>query len=133
MKLQVPLSLQSSRSVTGKLESGKPLRGMVTGTTRAEVIIQTRLGQLILPIPSDTFREGEQVTQGQVVAVLEQTASGADVDELSARITSLQFDVMRLEAENRKQETLTFPDELSRKYPDLAMQSLRLFQSRHKL
>lgn len=74
--------------------------------------------------------EGEEVKEGQVLAVLEQIASGADVDELQARIVSLSFDVSRLEAENEGREALAFPEELAGAYPDLAQQGLHLFQAR---
>ena len=113
-------------TIIGKLDIVSTANGKVVPSSRVKEI-QHLEGGIVNEI---TVREGETVKQGQILVVLEQTASGADVDELTARITSLQFDVIRLEAENSGQELLTFPEDLAKQHPDLARQNLHIFQSR---
>jgi len=113
-------------TVISKLDIVSTANGKVVPSSRVKEI-QHLEGGIVREI---MVREGETVKGGQILAVLEQTASGADVDELTARIISLQFDVIRLEAENSRQESLNFPDDLAQEHPELARQNLHLFQSR---
>ncbi|WP_419787990.1 HlyD family type I secretion periplasmic adaptor subunit [Pseudodesulfovibrio sp.] len=46
-------------------------------------------------------REGEHVTTGQPLIVLETTASDSTVEEINVRINSLRIEIARLEAESR--------------------------------
>jgi len=110
----------------GKLDIVSTASGKIVPSSRVKQI-QHLEGGIIREIK---VREGEPVKEGQVLAVLEQTASSADVDELQSRIIALQFDIIRLEGENAGTKTLDFPKDLAAEYPDLAQQSLRLFQAR---
>jgi len=113
-------------AAVGKLDIVSTANGRVVPSSSVKHI-QHLEGGIVSEIK---VREGESVRENQILAVLEQTASGADVDELQSRIISLRFDVIRLEAENDKKETLTFPQDLETAYPDMARQQLHLFQSR---
>ena len=110
----------------GKLDIVSTANGKVVPSSRIKAI-QHLEGGIVREI---SVREGEPVIKDQVLAVLEQTASGADVDELNARIIALTFDVIRLEAENSGRDTLVFPKELRDSHPEIASQNLNLFQAR---
>jgi len=75
-------------------------------------------------------REGQAVTQGQPLVVLESTASGADVGELKINVTSLRVDVARLDAELDRRERPTFDADLEAAYPALVRQAIELFNAR---
>ena len=113
-------------AAVGRLDIVSTANGKVVPSSQVKHI-QHLEGGIVSEI---RVREGEEVKAGQVLAVLEQIASGADVDELQARIVSLSFDVARLTAENEARETLVFPEELAAAHPDLAGQQLHLFQAR---
>ncbi len=57
-------------------------------------------------------REGESVTKGQILVVLEPTASGADVAELQVRLNSLRIDEARIEALAMRLKIPNFPSDL---------------------
>lgn len=63
-------------------------------------------------------REGDAVKKGQPLIVLESTASGADVNELRTRITSLKIEIARLTAEEEGTGTPDFGPALSIRHPD---------------
>ncbi|GAB4336139.1 MAG: HlyD family type I secretion periplasmic adaptor subunit [Desulfobulbaceae bacterium] len=113
-------------AAVGRLDIVSRATGKVVPSSRVKHI-QHLEGGIVSEI---RVREGQQVREGEVVAVLEQTASGADVEELRSRIASLRFDALRLEAENNGAETLTIPPEMAAAQPDLARQQQRLFQAR---
>ncbi len=113
-------------AMVGKLDIVSTANGKVVPSSQVKHI-QHLEGGIVSEIK---VREGDRVKKGQVLAALEQTATGADVNELQSRIISLKFDILRLEAENTGQKTLTVPAELADKYPDLAQQSRHLFQAR---
>lgn len=75
-------------------------------------------------------REGEAVKKGQPLVSLEPTSSGADVDELRVRMTSLTLDVGRLEAEVSGAEAPILPERLMKEYPGPVAESLALFNTR---
>ena len=106
----------------GKLDIVSRANGKVVPSSRVKHI-QHLEGGIVHEIK---VREGENVSKGQTLAVLEQTATGADVDELQSRIIALRFDILRLEAENSGQDTVAIPAELATKYPDLARQHQNL-------
>ena len=113
-------------AMIGKLDIVSRANGKVVPSSRVKHI-QHLEGGIVREIK---VREGETVKKDQVLAVLEQIATGADVDELSSRIISLQFDILRLEAENNSQDTLIIPTDLKKTHSDLARQSQNLFQAR---
>ena len=75
-------------------------------------------------------REGEAVKKGQPLVSLEPTSSGADVDELRVRMTSLELDVGRLEAEVSGADAPVFPERLIKEHADQMAESLALFMTR---
>lgn len=113
-------------AMVGKLDIVSTANGKVVPSSQVKHI-QHLEGGIVSKIK---VQEGDIVTKGQVLATLEQTATGADVNELQSRIISLRFDILRLEAENSGQEKLMVPAELTDEYPDLAQQSRHLFQAR---
>lgn len=74
-------------------------------------------------------REGDRVARGQPLVELESTASGADVQELNARIASLIADVARLKAEVHGQD-IVFPEGYEDAHEDLARQARALYNGR---
>ncbi len=74
--------------------------------------------------------EGQQVTAGQALVALDSTASGADVIELKARITSRRIELIRLNAEASIAASPKFPAELARENSGLIAQARQLFDSR---
>ena len=75
-------------------------------------------------------QEGERVVKDQALAILESTASGADVGELQLRIQSLQIDLIRFEAEATGKKKLVFDSSLAKKHPKAVDQALDLFKAR---
>ncbi|MAF94717.1 MAG: secretion protein HylD [Rhodospirillaceae bacterium] len=75
-------------------------------------------------------REGDAVKQGQPLVNLEPLASGADVEELMARVTSLRAGVARLEAEARGAKAPVFPEDLVQNHPELVKEATALFDTR---
>jgi len=80
-------------------------------------------------------REGESVTKGQVLVVLEPTASGADVGELRVRLMSLRIDEVRIDALIKGLALPKFPPELRAEAPALVEQAVQQYKTqmaRHK-
>ncbi|WP_419782110.1 HlyD family type I secretion periplasmic adaptor subunit [Maridesulfovibrio sp.] len=75
-------------------------------------------------------REGENVTKGQELVVLEATASDSNVEELEVRVTSLRVNIARLEAEDKELVAPEYPRDIYEKFPSLIERSLKLFQTR---
>lgn len=113
-------------AMIGKLDIVSRATGKVVPSSRIKHI-QHLEGGIVREIK---VREGETVTKGQTLAILEQTATGADVDELQSRIIALRLDILRLEAENSGQDVMIIPAELDEKYPNMARQHQNLFQAR---
>ncbi|MBF0251982.1 MAG: hypothetical protein HQL35_15285, partial [Alphaproteobacteria bacterium] len=106
----------------------------IVSMTMGEVIpssqvktIQHLEGGIVLEIP---VREGQAVTKGQPLVVLEQTFSGADVAELRVRLNSLTVDIKRLEAEAAERPELSFDAETQEQFPELVMQAIERFDAR---
>lgn len=74
------------------------------------------------------IKEGERVTKGQELIVLEAISSGADVDEIQVRMDALQVEIARLSAESELKEKLALPDDLAPERPELKRQAIRLFK-----
>lgn len=76
--------------------------------------------------------EGDRVAANQPLIELEQTQSGADVQELKIRIRSLIAEVSRLRAELAGKETPEFPAALQKAEPQLVRQATAIFETRRK-
>jgi len=79
-----------------------------------------------------SVHEGQLVSRGQQLVVLEPTQSSADVRELGVRLRSLRAEIARLEAEATGQEQPVFPNDLAAEQPRLVAQSLELFENRKR-
>lgn len=77
-------------------------------------------------------REGQVVTKGQPLVQLEQTVSAADVAELKVRITKLEIEIARLEAESQSAAEPVFSDEMIKTSPNIIAQSMDLFHARRQ-
>lgn len=77
-------------------------------------------------------KEGDRVAADQPLIELEQTQSGADVQELKIRIRSLIAEVSRLRAELNGNDTPTFPPALQKAEPQLVKQAAAIFETRRR-
>ena len=80
-------------------------------------------------------REGQQVSAGEKLIILEPTATGSDVGELQVRLTALKGDIARLDALLNGLEAPVFPKKLIIDYPEIVNQALQRFGTqsrRHK-
>jgi len=77
-------------------------------------------------------KEGDEVKAGEPIIEMESTASGADVIELKARITSLMIEIARLKAETTNAKKFDLPADLMTENKGLVAQGLALFESRSK-
>ncbi|CAA7613034.1 HlyD family type I secretion periplasmic adaptor subunit [Magnetospirillum sp. SS-4] len=77
-----------------------------------------------------SVREGDSVTRDQPLVVLQSTASGADVNEMTIRLATLRAALARLEAETEDRAVIAFPDDIRHDHPDVAMAAEALFDSR---
>ncbi len=75
-------------------------------------------------------KEGDRVSANQPLIDLEQTQSGADVQELKIRIRSLIATVSRLRAELADKENPEFPAALQKAEPQLVRQATAIFETR---
>lgn len=74
--------------------------------------------------------EGQEVTAGQPLVELEPTISGADVAELSVRLTALEIEIAQLAALADGADAPVFSKHLRSGKPDLVEQAKRRFESR---
>lgn len=77
-----------------------------------------------------SVREGDTVARDQPLVVLQSTASGADVNEMTVRLATLRTNLARLEAEAEDRAAIVFSDDLLQHHPDLAAAAETLFKSR---
>jgi len=75
-------------------------------------------------------REGDRVARDQPIVALEPVASGADVQELKVRTSSLRAEIARLESEAKGLAKPVFPADLTRDYPQLVAQATAFFNAR---
>jgi len=99
--------------------------GQVVPSSRVQVV-QHLEGGIVREI---LVREGQKVAPDQPVVILEQTISGAGVEELQSRITALRVEIASLEAQADKRAAPTFDDELRSAHPDLVEQANSLFRA----
>jgi membrane fusion protein, adhesin transport system len=99
--------------------------GQVVPSSRVQ-IVQHLEGGIVREI---LVREGERVAADQPVVILEQTISGAGVEELQSRVTALRVEIASLEAQAAKRAEPTFDDEMRSAHPDLVEQANSLFRA----
>ena len=100
--------------------------GRVIPTSR-EQTIQSLEGGILSKL---MVQQDDLVSPGQVVAQLDPTRSGAEVEESEARYTAVQAKVARLEAEVA-QLPITFPDSLD-DFASLRATEQRLYETRRR-
>jgi membrane fusion protein, adhesin transport system len=76
------------------------------------------------------IREGDKVKPGQELVVLERTASGADVQELTVRMNALRVDIARHEAELKRSKKIKYPKDIARNQKTLVRQANQRFKNR---
>ncbi|MEM0969764.1 MAG: biotin/lipoyl-binding protein, partial [Verrucomicrobiota bacterium] len=74
--------------------------------------------------------EGDQVTQGEILARIDDTISSASYNEHLAEADALRAALARLEAEAHGLDSIAFPVELRAKRPDLIERETQLFEKR---
>lgn len=72
-------------------------------------------------------REGDEVSAGQALMILEQIRSGASLEEMAMRINSLTVDIFRLKAQIQNDDQILFPGEIRQQLPQLVTQANALF------
>jgi len=77
-------------------------------------------------------KEGDTVSKNQPLVELEPTKSGAELDELSIRVTALKVNIIRLEAEESGNKELVYPLDLRTAEPDLVSQTERFFKTKQR-
>lgn len=77
-------------------------------------------------------QEGDQVSEGDTLLVLQAISSDATVGEMEVRIAALSIDLLRLEALGSSAEKFDVPEDMALRYPDLVDQSRQLFEAKRK-
>jgi membrane fusion protein, adhesin transport system len=113
-------------SFYGKLDIVSDAIGEVVPSSRVKSI-QHLEGGIVQEI---LIREGSNVKAGQELVVLERTASGADVQEMTVRMVALRIDVARHEAELKRARKINFPGDIARDYRKLVKQARERFTNR---
>ncbi len=113
-------------SAVGRLDVVSSAMGEVIPSTKVKQV-QHLEGGIVSKI---LVREGDTVKKGQPLVNLEPVSSGADVDELKVRITTLRAEITRLEAEVRGYKPPVFPEDLVRDHPVLVKEALAFFKTR---
>ena len=113
-------------SALGRLDVVSAALGEVVPSTKVKQV-QHLEGGIVRKI---FVREGDTVKKGQPLVNLEPVASGADVDELKVRIIALKAEIIRLEAEAKGAETLTFPESFRRENLNLVNEAIQHFKTR---
>lgn len=101
--------------------------GTVISSSRVQVI-QTVDGGVLLSLK---VKEGDQVKQGQVLAVLDQTRFSASVKELDARLATLLAQAARLRAEVTDSPTVKYPPSVAR-FPEVVRVQNALFAQKRQ-
>jgi adhesin transport system membrane fusion protein len=91
--------------------------------------VQHLEGGIVLDI---LVREGDVVTEGQPLVILEPTATGADVGELLVRLTSLKADISRFGALISGKKTPVYPSDLIAEKPVIVEQSIQRFKAQYR-
>lgn len=101
--------------------------GTVISSSRVQVI-QTVDGGVLLSLK---VKEGDQVKQGQVLAVLDQTRVSASVRELDARLATLLAQAARLRAEVTDSPTIKYPSSVE-SFPEVVRVQNALFAQKRQ-
>jgi adhesin transport system membrane fusion protein len=72
--------------------------------------------------------EGQVVKAGQVIAEIEDIASGSDAGDLRSRAGALEIKSMRINAQ-LSQQALRFPPELEKNFPDFCREARQAYES----
>ncbi len=107
-----------------KLDIISAADGQVVPRSRVQVV-QHLEGGIVREI---LVREGERVVPDQPLVILEQTVSGAGVEELRSRITALRIEIASLEAQAAGANEPVFEEDLRREHANLVDQALSLFR-----
>jgi adhesin transport system membrane fusion protein len=101
--------------------------GTVISSSRVQVIQAVDGGVLL----SLKVKEGDQVKQGQVLAVLDQTRVSASVRELDARLATLLAQAARLRAEVTDSPTIKYPSSVE-SFPEVVRVQNALFAQKRQ-
>jgi len=101
--------------------------GTLISSSRVQVIQAVDGGVL----ESLKVKEGDEVTQGQVVAVLDQTRSAAAVKEYDARLAAMSAQAARLRAEVTDAPAIRFPPGVE-KFPEIIVVQNALFTQKRQ-
>jgi len=101
--------------------------GTLISSSRVQVIQAVDGGVL----ESLKVKEGDAVTQGQVVAVLDQTRSAASVKEYDARLAAMTAQAARLRAEVTDAPAIRFPTGVE-KFPEIVEVQNALFTQKRQ-
>lgn len=100
-------------------------QGQVIASSRTQ-IVQAADGGVLTEM---LVQEGDEVTEGDVIAVLEKDRAIASYQESLGKVMALKMTVMRLQSEIAEKE-LYFDEELKKNYPDLVETQLNLYKQR---
>ncbi|MEG3619734.1 HlyD family type I secretion periplasmic adaptor subunit [Magnetovibrio sp. PR-2] len=114
-------------SFVGRLDVVSFAQGEVVPSSQVKTV-QHLEGGIIADI---LVREGDRVKAGQPLVALEATASGADVQELSVRMTALIADIARLQAEVDNTE-IVFPEGFEAEHSIAARQAVAMYDNRKR-
>ena len=109
----------------GTLDIVSMAEGQVVPSTRVRTV-QHLEGGIVREILTN---EGQVVSAGQPLIVLEQIVSDAFFEEVQSRIIALRLDQARLEALRENKDTPVFPDDLQHSHPQMVERSKSLFMA----
>jgi adhesin transport system membrane fusion protein len=112
----------------GKLDIVSMADGRVVPSSKVKSI-QHLEGGIVREI---LVEEGDEVKVGQPLLILEETTSGADVEELRLRIVALKSDIARLRAMAGETKEPDFPADLMDNHPELVKHASTLFSEQMK-
>lgn len=102
----------------------------------AEGVVETSIGlqkvqHLEGGIVSEILvKEGDHVTKDQPLVRMAPTRSNSDVGEITARMTALKTDLIRLEAEIAGTDTLKYPEDFKKENREIVARAMDLFRAR---
>lgn len=102
-------------------------QGQVIADSKTQ-IVQAADGGVLVDMK---VKEGDEVEQGQVIAVLEKERAQAAFTESYGKVTALRMTVSRLQAELAEKD-LVYEQMLKDRYPDLVETQMNLFQKRRQ-
>jgi len=97
-----------------------------SGKTR---IIQHLEGGIIADI---LVKEGDTVVAGQPLFVIDNLGLNTERNEAQIKLHQLESRLIRLAAEKAKEDTLSFPDDLKKQYPEILKSEVELFEARRQ-